>query len=101
MTPKQVLITSNNSKDINITILNSGGDSDSSNDEGLKEEVPNVGVENAGFSLVSNQMGAQNMIVNGQVIGQRGPLAVINEIDDRKNKKKKPIVLTSNKKKPK
>lgn len=46
-------------------------------------------------------MGSQNLVANGQALGQRGPLAVINEIDDRKNKKKKPIVLTSNKKKAK
>lgn len=81
----------------------SGGDSDSSNEgnEGLKDEAPNSMTDNSLNTIQSQGGGYQNFNANIPNFAQRGPLAVINEIEDRKNRKKKPIVPTNIKKKPK
>lgn len=80
----------------------SGGDSDSSNEgnEGLKDETSNSMTDNS-LNTIQSQGGYQNYNSNIQNFAQRGPLAVINEIEDRKNRKKKPIVPVPIKKKPK
>jgi len=78
-----------------------GGDSDSSNEnEGLKDETSNSMTDNS-LNTIQSQGGYQNYNSNAPNFAQRGPLAVINEIESRGNRKKKPIVPVNLKKKPK
>jgi len=73
----------------------SGGDSDSSEDNNaLKDETQNTqGNENM------NPLQNQNFPFSFQNAGPRGQLAIINEVGDSKNRKKKIIVPSSVKKK--
>ena len=69
--------------------------------EGAKEEAQNnnLSTENITLNTIYPQGGSQTITPN--VAAQRGALAIINEIDDRKNKKKKAVVPNPIKKKPK